>query len=136
MILIIKIPRNMLDEILNNVSKNKPIEAVSFILGYEKNGIYVAREIINVKNSLNSASEFYVNPNDLLNIYKKAEENGMQIVAIVHSHQGLPVPSATDIKYMKLNPYVWIIVSMTDLKLQAYKLNEEKLETVNIIISL
>ncbi len=130
----IKIPRSLFDEILRYVSENRPLESVSFILGYENNNVYHAKEIINVKNSLNSASEFYVDPNDLLKVYKNAEEKGMQIIAIVHSHHGLPIPSAKDVKYMQLNPYVWIIVSMTDLKVQAYKLNGEKLEAVNITL--
>jgi len=133
--LIIKIPKNILNELINYIYINKPNEAVCFLLGFIKEDTYIVNELVKVKNAANSPAEFYVEPDELLSIYKRAEEKGLDIVAIVHSHHGLPLPSTIDIKYMKLNPYVWIIISITDLKMQAFVLNEEKVEPVKIVIT-
>ncbi|MFP3214258.1 MAG: M67 family metallopeptidase [Nitrososphaeria archaeon] len=132
--MIIKIPKNVLNEMINYIYINKPNEAVCFLLGFINNDVYNVKELVKAKNAANSPAEFNVEPDELLNIYKRAEEKGLDIVAIVHSHHGLPVPSTTDIKYMKLNPYVWIIISMTDLKMQAFILKEEKVDPVKIMI--
>ena len=120
---------------INYIYINKPNEAVCFLLGFINDGVYDVKELVKAKNAANSPVEFNVEPDELLSIYKKAEEKGLEIVAIVHSHHGLPIPSTIDLKYMKLNPYVWIIISITDLKMQAFILKEEKVDPVKIVIA-
>jgi Predicted metal-dependent protease of the PAD1/JAB1 superfamily len=102
--LIIKIPKNILNELINYIYINKPNEAVCFLLGFINDDVYDVKELVKAKNAANSPAEFNVEPDELLSIYKRAEEKGLDIVAIVHSHHGLPVPSTIDIKIYEIKP--------------------------------
>ena len=55
-----------------------------------------------------------------------AEEKGLDIVGIFHSHpKSLPSPSYTDMKFMKGNPIPWIIYSGLTKEMKAYLLDSE-----------
>ncbi|MFP3417628.1 MAG: hypothetical protein RXO71_05045, partial [Nitrososphaeria archaeon] len=72
--MIIKIPKNVLNEMINYIYINKPNEAVCFLLGVTNNDVYNVKELVKAKNAANSPAEFNVEPDELLNIYKRAEE--------------------------------------------------------------
>jgi len=131
---IIRIPRDILGELMKHVSESRPIEAVGFLLGKKDGDVFEALELIKVRNAASSPVKFSVDPEELLGVYRRADEKGMEVVAVAHSHPGSTAPSQIDIQYMRLNPYVWIIVSSVDFKMEAYLLRDNRLEKVRIVI--
>jgi proteasome lid subunit RPN8/RPN11 len=77
-------------------------------------------DIFPLKNAELSPYSFRVEPSELIEAYETAERKGLQVIGIFHSHPGKPSPSSTDLKYMEINPVVWLIYSSTDKKFDAY----------------
>lgn len=79
--------------------------------------------IIPIRNSDESPNTFSMDPIDLINAYQDIDLKGLEVVGIFHSHNSLPLPSSTDIKYMELNPVVWLIYSTSSNSYSAYILD-------------
>lgn len=103
------------------IAKNElPNESCAFLLGHSANELSEVNEIVQMANASSSPYSFSINPTDLLRTYEDAESRNLQVVAIFHSHPGAPAPSRTDLKYMELNPVVWLIYSTTEDRFDAY----------------
>jgi len=88
--------------------------------------IWETTEIFLTENIEKSEINFTVSNEQLLEGYKMAEEKGLDVVGIFHSHpKSLPSPSNTDIKFMKGNPIPWIIYSGLTKEMKAYLLDSE-----------
>lgn len=103
--------------------KSMPNEACAFLLG-SGNDCIVA-QILPVANADNSPYSFSVEPSELISAYDTAERKGLQVIGIFHSHPGKSSPSATDLKFMQINPVVWLIYSSTEKKFAAYRVDGE-----------
>lgn len=88
-------------------------------------------EILVASNADKSIVSFSIDEIELIHLYEKAEDDGLQVVGIFHSHPSKPIPSTTDLKFMKINPVVWLIYSSITCEFRAYILTEE-LEEVQI----
>jgi proteasome lid subunit RPN8/RPN11 len=93
-----------------------PNESCAVLLGV--NGKVV--EVLPMRNIDESPVTFSIEPAELLNAYDLAESKGMQVIAIFHSHPAKPTPSSTDLKFMEINPVVWVIYSTTKSQLKAF----------------
>jgi proteasome lid subunit RPN8/RPN11 len=49
-----------------------------------------------------------------------------------HSHPAPPQPSNIDLKFMKLNPFIWLIMSMIDKQIAAYQQQGDKVQKLFI----
>jgi proteasome lid subunit RPN8/RPN11 len=117
---------------LANIAKEAlPNESCAFLLG-RSDGPQVT-EILPMKNADKSPYSFSIEPSELIAAYDTAEMKGLHVIGIFHSHPGRPSPSATDIKFMELNPVVWVIYSTTEGKFSAY-LSENGINEVDLII--
>lgn len=109
-----------------------PNESCAFLLG--DNGKVV--KILPMRNIDESPVTFSIEPAELLHAYNLAESEGMQVIAIFHSHPAKPWPSSTDIKFMEINPVVWIIYSTTESQLKAFVYDDDELiKEIDIIIT-
>jgi proteasome lid subunit RPN8/RPN11 len=97
-----------------------PYESCAFLIGHNDKVF----EILPMRNIDESPVTFSIEPAELLRAYNRAERKGMQIIAIFHSHPATPWPSRTDIKYMEINPVIWIIYSTTESKMRAFVYDE------------
>ena len=93
-----------------------PNESCAVLLGV--NGKVV--EVLPMRNIDESPVTFSIEPAELLHAYNLAESEGMQVIAIFHSHPAKPSPSSTDIKFMEINPVIWLIYSTTESQLKAF----------------
>ncbi len=112
----------------------KKYESCALLLG-EKNHI---KKVLLTENSDSIPEKFFTIPSDqLIRGYKMAETQGYEVIGIFHSHpSSKAIPSNTDIKYMSINPVVWMIYSGTDNEFRAYVIKENstnELENVHII---
>jgi [CysO sulfur-carrier protein]-S-L-cysteine hydrolase len=99
-----------------------PNESCALLLGVNDKVV----KILPVRNIDESPVSFSIEPAELLHAYDLAESKGMQVIAIFHSHPAKPTPSRTDIKFMEINPVVWVIYSTTESQLKAFVYDDDK----------
>ena len=123
---IIKISESLRKNLELHANEQNPYEACAILLGNNDGKIWEATEIFLTENIEKSEINFTVSNEQLLEGYKMAEEKGLDVVGIFHSHpKSLPSPSNTDIKFMKGNPIPWIIYSGLTKEMKAYLLDSE-----------
>ena len=106
---------------LVSIAKNVlPNESCGLLLG-ENDAV---AEILPMRNVDESPLTFSIESTELVDAYNLAESKGLQVIAIFHSHPAQPSPSSTDIKFMEINPVVWLIYSTTEWRLKAYVYDE------------
>jgi proteasome lid subunit RPN8/RPN11 len=76
--------------------------------------------IIPMHNSDESIYAFRIDSSDLIKAYQDINSRNLEVVGIFHSHSSVAFPSVTDMKYMELNPVVWLIYSMWSHSCAAY----------------
>ena len=110
-----------------------PNESCAFLLGHNDK----VAKILPMRNIDESPVTFSIEPAELLHVYNLAERKGMQVIAIFHSHPAKPWPSSTDLKFMEINPVVWVIYSTTERQLKAfvYDDDEELIKEIDIRIT-
>jgi len=129
---IIKISESLRKNLELHANEQNPYEACAILLGNKDEKIWEATEIFLTENIEKSEINFTVSNEQLLEGYKMAEEKGLDVVGIFHSHpKSLPSPSNTDMKFMKGNPIPWIIYSGLTKEMKAYLLD---LEIIQILI--
>lgn len=111
-----------------------PNESCAFLLGdsQQQNNKVVIAEILPIKNVQASYISFEIPPDELLKAYDYAEQKRLQIAGIFHSHPAPASPSRTDIRFMEINPVVWVIYSTTERRFAAWVF-EESIREVNMV---
>ncbi|MHA1743464.1 MAG: Mov34/MPN/PAD-1 family protein [Candidatus Heimdallarchaeota archaeon] len=110
----IVLPRKLLEKIVFHAQKALPNESVSIIGGKIEGETAHSKVVFTPENEDRSQVTFSVDPITLLDIYKKIEQQGLKLIAIYHTHPAAPKPSGTDLFYMEVNPYVWLISSTSE----------------------
>ena len=129
----LEIPRRYLAEIVRAAEKSG-IEVCGFLFGRWVGETAVVEEIRFIKNRLNSPVAFEMEPLEMVEAIDKAEEKGLEVVGIFHSHLKCPPrPSGRDLKGMELWPVVWLIVDEQG-NYGAYILREGKVEEVPVTL--
>src|SRR5581483_948921 len=108
-----------LDQLAALARQSLPNESCAFLLGKGEKETTVT-EILTMRNADESIISFSIEPKELLQAYDLAEKKKLQVIGIFHSHPARPSPSGTDIKFMEINPVVWLIYSTTNGQSKAY----------------
>ncbi len=113
-------------KILSEYSENqKPNESCAILFG--KNNL--VSDVFLTENIEGSPVNFTISNDQLIEAYKIAEQKGLEVIGIFHSHPDSDAfPSNTDIKFMEGNPVVWIIYSGINKNFRAFVLESEILE--------
>ena len=113
-------------KILSEYSENqKPNESCAILFG-KKNRV---SEMFLTENTEKSPVNFTISNEQLIEAYKMAEEQDMEIVGIFHSHPSSDAfPSNTDEKFMQSNPVAWIIYSGINKNFRAFILESDIIE--------
>ena len=110
-------------------------EICGFLFGAAGEDVEV-REVRFVRNRLASPVAFEMEPVEMVEALDEAEEKGLEVVGIFHSHLKCPPrPSRRDLKGMELWPVVWLIVDERG-NYGAYVLREGRVEEVEVSIKL
>lgn len=108
------------DALIEHAKKGMPAESCALLFGRDESGTCTVLELFLAKNVEDSPVRFTISGEDLLRGYQEAERKNLEVVGIFHSHPNSDaVPSATDRKFMEVNPYVWVI-SGSDFEFRAY----------------
>ena len=109
------INQTLLDAMRRHVNFEAPLEACGLLGGREG----VARVAYPVKNAAASPVRFQMDPKAQLRAMEEIESEGLEVVAIFHSHpKGPSMPSPTDIREA-MYPVVHVIWSRVGRKWQA-----------------
>jgi [CysO sulfur-carrier protein]-S-L-cysteine hydrolase len=112
----ISLTTGQVEQLSSIAKKALPDESCAFLLGKNEKLI----EILPMRNADGSQVSFSVEPKEVIRAYDFAESKTLQVIGIFHSHPAKPAPSGTDIKFMEINPIIWLIYSTTEHKLGAY----------------
>ena len=113
-------------KILAQYSENqKPNEACAILFGKEDEVL----DIFFTDNIEESPINFTISNEQVIEAYKIAEDQNVEIVGIFHSHPNSDAfPSNTDKKFMQSNPVAWIIYSGINKNFKAYILESDSIE--------
>ncbi|MFB5612628.1 MAG: Mov34/MPN/PAD-1 family protein [Nitrosarchaeum sp.] len=115
--------------LVNHADNEKPNESCAILLGTTNEQKTTIKEIILTKNIDESPVNFTISNEQLIQVYKTAEEKKMEVVGIFHSHPNSEAyPSNTDKKFMRGNPVIWVIYSGISNNFRAYILESDILE--------
>jgi len=113
-------------KILAQYSENqKPNEACAILFGKGDEVL----DIFLTDNIEESPINFTISNEQLIEAYKIAEDQNVEIVGIFHSHPNSDAfPSNTDKKFMQSNPVAWIIYSGINKNFKAHILESDSIE--------
>ncbi len=107
----------------------KPNESCALLFGNKKDGKLLVTEVFIAENTEGSPVNFTISNEQLIQGYKIAEEKGLEVIAIFHSHPNSePFPSSTDKKFMEINPVTWVIFSNITNDFKAFLFESEIIE--------
>lgn len=123
-----------LDRVLNETSKSC-FERVYLGLGRSEPNLIYVEELVECPNvSENPEISFIADPLCVYRTYKLAEERGLEVVLLVHSHPANPSPSTEDVRGMRQSgSLVWLIVSSKTGEYRAWRLVDGKPHEIEVI---
>ena len=129
------ITKNQRRVLVEHAKKHAPNESCALLFGKEDSHTYTVKDVFLTDNTENSPINFTISNEVLLKGYKEAENKNLEVVGIFHSHpHSKAVPSATDKKFMEINPVVWVIFSNKFDAIEAY-ISESEIKPVSIKIA-
>ena len=115
--------------LVDHAERGRPNESCALLFG---RGGRVSR-IFLARNAEESPTGFTIPNSQLIEAYGEAEDSGLEVVGIFHSHPGSAAyPSETDERFMRSNPVAWVIYSGTDGGLRAYVLAESGVREIRV----
>ena len=103
----------MLEDVLAHLRSSLPKEGCGLIIGRDG----VGTRVVTMTNTSSSATEFEMDPAELISVLRALRATGEEMTAIYHSHpRGPAEPSARDIERAFYPGAVHLIVSFADAK--------------------
>lgn len=107
----IVIPTSVLGQIAALAMTETPLECCGFLVG--KLGSDVAQEFHACRNAAESKIIYTVDPKDHLRVERTAEDRGLAIIGVVHSHTHTePYPSPTDVAQAPDPAWHYVIIGL------------------------
>ena len=121
-------------ELAKYAEAEKPYESCAILVGNETDENWTVKEVVLTENTAKSKVTFTISPDKEFEVDQKAKKSNMEIVCIFHSHpESEAQPSETDKKFMKVNPFPWIIYSGTTKEMNCFVLQDENVKQISII---
>lgn len=108
MVSLLRIPKNIWNRVLGEISIHIPEEACGLLAGKGE----LISHFFPIENILHSPTRYQMEPHQQLVAFRLIDTLGLELLAIYHSHPtGPEVPSATDIDEAYYPEAVYIIIS-------------------------
>ena len=131
----ITLTKSQKKRLTNHADNEEPNESCAILFGTTEKTGNVVKELFLTKNIEESPVNFTISNEQLIEVYKIAEEKGMEVVGIFHSHpNSIAYPSETDKKFMIGNPVVWVIYSGISREIKSFILESEIAEITTEIL--
>ncbi len=133
--MILQLERQHIDILREEALKVHPVEACALLFGrVDSNEAHVSKVAI-APNKLQSTVRFEINPETVFKELNEAEREELDFIGLFHSHPAPTRPSITDQKGMKLwGNAIWLILSSTKGNLAAYKMMNNDIKEITIIV--
>lgn len=106
---IFRVPRWALEEVLSHVRAEAPLEACGLLAGRDGR----VERVYRLTNADRSPYTYNADPRELLAAFNEMEEEGMELIAIYHSHPATRAyPSSTDVERAFYPEATYLIVSL------------------------
>ncbi len=111
---------NLRDE-REEVSMKVEVERCGVLIGEKRGKDVIVREVVEFENEARSPFFFEIKPETLYDAWLRAKRNGMEVVAIFHTHPtGIGKISSRDVESLKNTGIPWVIVGMDGIKAYLY----------------
>jgi [CysO sulfur-carrier protein]-S-L-cysteine hydrolase len=130
----IVIPVSVLGQIAALALIETPLECCGFLVGVF--GSDIAQEFHACRNTAESKIIYTVDPKDHLRIERNAEERGLAIIGVVHSHTHTePYPSPTDVAQAPDPAWHYVIIGLkhAEPETRSYRIIDGKISENRII---
>ena len=108
---VLELPGEIVDDIIAHATEQYPYEACGLLAGPA--GGIAAERFYRCRNTAESARVYTVDPRGHLRAERDAEDQGWEIVGVVHSHTHTPAfPSPTDVAQAPDPAWHYVIVSL------------------------
>ena len=122
------------EELAKYAEAEKPYESCAILVGNETDENWTVKEIVLTENTTKSEIMFTISPDKEFEVDQNAKKSNMEIVCIFHSHpESEAQPSETDKKFMRVNPFPWIIYSGLTKEMNCFILQDENVKQISII---
>jgi proteasome lid subunit RPN8/RPN11 len=122
------------EELAKHAEAEKPYESCAILVGNETDENWTVKEVVFTENTTKSEVMFTISPDKEFEVDQKAKKSNMEIVCIFHSHpESEARPSETDKKFMRVNPFPWIIYSGLTKEMNCFILQDENVKQISII---
>ena len=113
-----------------------PIEACAMLFGEMTREEAVVKRVVMTSNKLKSTVRFEMAPEEFAGAFFEAENEGLDLIGLFHSHPAPATPSSTDLEGMRLwADAIWLILSSTDDNLAGYQMKNGKVVEVTIQVT-
>jgi len=121
------------EELVNRADAQKPYESCAILVGNENGENWNVKKIFLTENTAKSKVTFTISPDKEFEVDQIAKESNMEIVCIFHSHpESEAYPSETDKKFMRVNPFPWIIYSGITKEMNCFILENDNVKQIPI----
>ena len=122
------------EELVKYAEAEKPYESCAILVGNETDENWTVNKVFLTENTAKSKVTFTISPDKEFEVDQIAKESNMEIVCIFHSHpESEASPSETDKKFMRVNPFPWIIYSGKTEEMNCFILEDENVKQISII---
>ena len=122
------------EELAKHAEAEKPYESCAILVGNETDENWTVKEVVLTENTTKSRVMFTISPDKEFEVDQNAKKSNMEIVCIFHSHpESEARPSETDKKFMRVNPFPWIIYSGLTKEMNCFILQDENVKQISII---
>ena len=123
-----------LAQIISIAKQRAPNEACGIIAGEGSTG----KQFYEISNSLNSPTEYLMDPEETVRVFWEMENNNLDTVAFFHSHPaGPPFPSPTDLErnYYPDTPYLIIGLEENIWTVRAFFLSKVSFREIQVLVT-
>jgi proteasome lid subunit RPN8/RPN11 len=109
----LRVPNEILDQMAAHALEGLPNEACGLLIGhFSADGDDTVQRFVPTRNAAESSRVYTVDPRDHLRADRDAEDRGLEILGVVHSHTHTePYPSPTDVAQAPDPTWHYVIVS-------------------------
>ena len=121
------------EELVKYAEEEKPYESCAILIGNETGENLTVNKVFLTENTAKSKVTFTISPDKEFEVDQISKEINMEIVCIFHSHpESEARPSETDKKFMRVNPFPWIIYSGITGEMNCFVLENENVKQIPI----
>ena len=130
----LKIPGNIFEQMLQQAKAEAPIEACGILAGKNKK----VEKLYKMTNTDQSSDHFMMTPEEQFKVVKDIRSDGLEMLAIYHSHPETPArPSAEDIRLALTPDVIYVIVSLqnTEPAIKGFLIEDKSVTEVPVKIN-